>query len=73
MNPQNIDCLKAANIYVYALANNHVLDWGYPGLRNTLKNLEKVRVSGVGAGTRLEQVVSPAVGKLRGKGGVPLF
>jgi poly-gamma-glutamate capsule biosynthesis protein CapA/YwtB (metallophosphatase superfamily) len=29
MNPQNIASLTAANIDVCALANNHVLDWGY--------------------------------------------
>jgi len=29
MHPQNIGCLSAARIDACALANNHVLDWGY--------------------------------------------
>src|SRR5215472_1712940 len=35
MHPQNIGCLTAAQISACALANNHLLDWGYDGL---LKN-----------------------------------
>src|SRR6187455_2513170 len=31
MNPANISCITAARIDCCALANNHVLDWGYPG------------------------------------------
>jgi poly-gamma-glutamate capsule biosynthesis protein CapA/YwtB (metallophosphatase superfamily) len=29
MHPQNIRCLSAAGISACALANNHILDWGY--------------------------------------------
>ena len=29
MHPQNVGCLSAARITACALANNHVLDWGY--------------------------------------------
>ncbi len=32
MHPLNIGCLSAARINGCALANNHVLDWGYEGL-----------------------------------------
>ena len=41
MNPQNIAGLTAADIDVCALANNHVLDWGYAGLRDTLESLQR--------------------------------
>jgi len=37
MNPRNIGCLVSAKISACALANNHVLDWGYDGLLETLK------------------------------------
>src|SRR6266571_159200 len=35
MHPQNIGCFSAAGINARALANNHVLDWGYAGLCET--------------------------------------
>ena len=41
MHPQNIGCLTAAQISACALANNHVLDWGYDGLSETLKTLTR--------------------------------
>ena len=40
MHPQNIGCLTSAKISACALANNHVLDWGYDGLSETLKTLD---------------------------------
>lgn len=39
MSPKNIECLTAARIDCCSLANNHVLDWGYTGLDETLKVL----------------------------------
>jgi poly-gamma-glutamate capsule biosynthesis protein CapA/YwtB (metallophosphatase superfamily) len=33
MHPTNVPCLGAAGIGCCALANNHVLDRGYPGCR----------------------------------------
>ena len=39
MHPQNVGCLTAAGIDACSLANNHVLDWGYAGLTETLQNI----------------------------------
>ena len=36
MNPANAPALTAARIDAVSLANNHVLDWGYAGLVETL-------------------------------------
>jgi hypothetical protein len=36
MNPANAGCLAVARLDACALANNHVLDFGFPGLRETL-------------------------------------
>ena len=41
MAPENIPCISAAKIDCCALANNHVLDWGYAGLQDTLAALAK--------------------------------
>jgi len=50
MHPRNVDCLSAAEINGCTLANNHVLDWGYEGLSQTLRTLDAVGVKHAGAG-----------------------
>jgi len=42
MHPDNIGCLAAIRPDVCALANNHILDFGYQGLTDTLRTLEDV-------------------------------
>lgn len=39
MHPANVPCLTAAGIDCCVLANNHVLDWSYTGLLETLDTL----------------------------------
>src|SRR5437899_720033 len=41
MNPENVGCLTAAHVSACSLANNHVLDWGYEGLTETIRTLDK--------------------------------
>ncbi len=73
MHPENVSCLTAAGIDFCALANNHVLDWGYGGLLETLKVLEKVNIETAGAGVNLSSAESPAVMPIEGKGRVVVF
>jgi len=73
MNPQNIPCITAAKVDYCALANNHVLDWGYPGLTETLDTLAKARIKTSGAGEKVEEAESPAVLEVEGKGRVLVF
>jgi poly-gamma-glutamate synthesis protein (capsule biosynthesis protein) len=61
MSPQNARCITAAGIDVCVLGNNHVLDWGYAGLAETLKTLTAARVKTAGAGTDLAAAQAPAV------------
>jgi poly-gamma-glutamate capsule biosynthesis protein CapA/YwtB (metallophosphatase superfamily) len=61
MNPKNIACLTAAKINCCSLANNHVLDWGYSGLRETLRTLRAAQIRTVGAGETLADAQSPAI------------
>jgi poly-gamma-glutamate synthesis protein (capsule biosynthesis protein) len=61
MNPQNIDCLTSAGIDVCVLANNHVLDYGYAGLDETLETLQRVRIAMTGAGRTSSEAVRPAL------------
>jgi poly-gamma-glutamate synthesis protein (capsule biosynthesis protein) len=61
MHPLNIGCLSAARISACALANNHVLDWGYSGLSETLRSLDTAGIAHSGAGNNAEEAAGPAV------------
>ena len=73
MHPENIHCITAAGIDCCALANNHILDWGYLGLTETLEALKKVNVKSAGAGQNLAEAETPAVLEVEEKGRVILF
>lgn len=61
MHPQNMACLSAAGIDCCSLANNHVLDWGYRGLEETLDALHQSNIKAIGAGRNLEEAKAPAI------------
>jgi len=73
MHPGNIHCLTAAEIDGCVLANNHVLDWGYQGLTDTLESLHSAGIRTAGAGTTLKEAQAPAIFEVTGKGRVLLF
>ena len=73
MHPQNIDCLSAVRISGCALANNHILDWGYEGLSETLQTLDSAGIAHAGAGKNADEAAMPAVLDLTGKGSALLF
>ena len=61
MSPDNIPCLTAAAIDCCVLANNHMLDWGIPGLLDTLEALDKAGIQHAGAGRSLREAQAPAI------------
>lgn len=61
MHPGNVACLTAAAIDCVVLANNHVLDFGYPGLSETLTTLAAAGITTAGAGENIERASEPAV------------
>lgn len=61
MSPENIACLTAAGIDCCVLANNHMLDWGIPGLLDTLEALDKSGIKHAGAGRNLREAQAPAI------------
>src|SRR5438034_9318705 len=73
MHPQNIGCLASAKISAGALANNHVLDWGYDGLSETLKTLDAAGIAHAGAGNDAEDATQPAAWDTAGNGRLLLF
>jgi poly-gamma-glutamate capsule biosynthesis protein CapA/YwtB (metallophosphatase superfamily) len=73
MSPANFPAIAVAGIDVCALANNHVLDWGYAGLDETLLTLAKAGVQGVGAGQDLAKAAAPATVTVPDKGRALVF
>jgi len=73
MQPKNIPCITAAKIDCCVLSNNHVLDWGYAGLKETLTTLTGANLKIAGAGRNLSEAEAPAIIEVAGKGRVLVF
>jgi poly-gamma-glutamate synthesis protein (capsule biosynthesis protein) len=73
MHPGNVGCLTAAHIDCCCLANNHVLDWGYPGLQETLQTLDGAGVAHAGAGCDAAEAMAPATIEVAQKSRVLVF
>ena len=73
MHPNNIPCITAAQIDCCSLANNHVLDWSYKGLAETLEALHSAKVKSAGAGHNRQEAEAPAIMEVAGKGRVLVF
>jgi poly-gamma-glutamate capsule biosynthesis protein CapA/YwtB (metallophosphatase superfamily) len=69
MNPANIEAVSVVQPDVCVLANNHVLDFGRRGLRETLDVLAASGLRTVGAGLSLLQARAPAIIPLPRTGG----
>ncbi len=61
MHPKNVALLTTANIDICVLGNNHVLDWEYDGLKETLNTLQQAGLKTAGAGLDAESASQPAV------------
>ena len=73
MNPANLGAITAAGIDCCVLANNHVLDWGYAGLLDTLSALEQAKVHYAGAGRDSSSAAAPAILEVHAKARVLVF
>jgi len=61
MHPANLACLTEAAIDCCVLANNHVLDWGHAGLKETLRSLHDAGIRTAGAGRNAAEAAAPAI------------
>lgn len=68
MNPQNVDCLSRAGFGCCSLSNNHVIDWGYSGLLETLSSLHKIGIETTGAGVNLREATATYIKDFGEKG-----
>jgi poly-gamma-glutamate synthesis protein (capsule biosynthesis protein) len=65
--PSHVAGLKAVPFDVACLANNHVLDYGVAGLRETLRVLARARIHAVGAGLNDAQALAPLSLRVNGQ------
>jgi poly-gamma-glutamate capsule biosynthesis protein CapA/YwtB (metallophosphatase superfamily) len=73
MNPANLPALAAVRPDVCVLANNHVLDFGRPGLEETLDTLAGAGLRTAGAGPDADTTRRPAVVPVDGSRRVLVF
>jgi poly-gamma-glutamate synthesis protein (capsule biosynthesis protein) len=59
--PSAIAFVRAAGIDVVTLANNHSMDFGWPGLFDTLVTLGEAGIVGVGAGSDADAAYAPVI------------
>jgi poly-gamma-glutamate synthesis protein (capsule biosynthesis protein) len=67
MHPDNATCVKALGIVCCNLANNHVLDWNYDGLHDTVRVLNELGIAHCGAGADSMVAAAPASFSLAGE------
>jgi poly-gamma-glutamate synthesis protein (capsule biosynthesis protein) len=65
-DPAAVRILTAANIRFVCLANNHMLDYGESGLRDTVEALDRVGILHAGAGRTMAAAAAPQVLELPG-------
>ncbi len=73
MHPENVTCLTAADIDCCVLSNNHVLDWDYDGLEETIRTLRTANIKTAGAGATRQEAEAPAIIDVDGRGRVLVF
>jgi len=73
MHPANVSCLTAAALDCCVLANNHVLDWGFSGLEETLASLHAAGLRTAGAGLSAADALAPAILEIGTEGRVLVF
>lgn len=59
--PEFVGVLQAARVDVVSLANNHVMDYGAPGLLDTIATLDEAGITHFGAGRTLAEARRPAI------------
>jgi poly-gamma-glutamate capsule biosynthesis protein CapA/YwtB (metallophosphatase superfamily) len=58
---KSIDLLKILKISHVSLANNHIMDYGIDGLKDTLANLKKNKIESAGAGLTHKELLEPII------------
>jgi len=65
-NPQCIEAAQKAGFNIVGLANNHIMDYGEAGLKETIKSCDVIKLPFCGAGLNLEEAQEPYITNVRG-------
>jgi hypothetical protein len=65
-SPKNVTALQHGAINIVNLANNHSLDFGFAGLAETIKTLNRAGIKHVGAGQNKDQAQKPLLLQKKG-------
>jgi poly-gamma-glutamate capsule biosynthesis protein CapA/YwtB (metallophosphatase superfamily) len=65
-DPESLSAIRKTGFDLLSLANNHIMDYGEKGLRDTIRQCRKNRLAFTGAGADLASASSLAVIKRRG-------
>lgn len=60
-DPSNLKAMEVAGMDILALANNHILDYGYDGLLDTIKHIDSTGIKRVGAGKNKEDAMKAVI------------
>lgn len=60
-DPEHVKALQAANIHVANIANNHILDFGIIGMRDTIAHLDQAGIAHTGAGENIQEAQRPVI------------
>src|SRR5579885_385557 len=63
---KNVGVLHTAGIDAVSVANNHILDFGYDAMADTLSILDAAGIGHAGAGPDLDAAIKPAQSKVKG-------
>lgn len=65
-SPEAIEAIKGSGFDVVTLANNHIMDYGAIGLKDTIELLDKAKIRYAGAGKDLKHARMPAIINIKG-------
>ena len=65
--PRTLDVLKALNVEIVSLGNNHMLDYGQAALIETLERLDSAGIKRVGAGRNYREANEPVMLERNGR------
>ena len=66
-NPIYVNLAKANNLTVAALANNHALDYGVNGMKDTISYLKEANITPIGAGNTEDEAHAAVIEEVNGR------
>lgn len=64
---ESVNAYKEANVDLFTLANNHIMDYGADGLNDTITVLQEAGINYVGAGENTQKAAEPFYFQFNGK------